>query len=70
MSTNTSLPFQNGSSARSLLTLAVITSTVTMCLMTAAVIARITAKAFVMKKMYLEDCETQNCLVHRSTADP
>ncbi|KAM0803202.1 hypothetical protein BDR22DRAFT_55655 [Usnea florida] len=51
MSTNVEV----ASHPRPLLTIAIATSAITMCLMTFAVFARITAKAFVVKKIHLED---------------
>ena len=59
MSTNTPLSIEEASHDRPLLTLAIATSTIMMCVMAFAVVARITAKAFVVKKIHLEDCKTR-----------
>ena len=58
MSTHPPSPAKEASHARPLLTWAIFTSTITMGLMTFAVAARIIAKAFVVKRLHLEDCES------------
>lgn len=63
MSTNTPLPPEEARHDRPLLKLAIATSTITLTLMVFAVIARITAKAFVVKKIHLEDYALMFALV-------
>ena len=58
MSTDSAFPLQESSHARPLLTLAIATSTITTSLMAFAAFARLAAKAFVVKRIHLEDCES------------
>lgn len=59
MPTNATLPEQEPAPSAPLLTLVIVTSTLTMTLMTLAVVARLAAKIFVFKKVHLEDCQLQ-----------